>query len=163
MVRVSPAARKSKVLSGALNVVAIDPLVLIVLSMLTEVVSADASTPTFSSLGSVAPPDQVIEARLALTVLKLTWVKVSTPAGRGCQLGRAGACGGPRFAGVLGMAMMGWVPGSAGSAGLISTGSGLNAGTSMAPGLVEVVMVTANGAESLLCRLLNLIGWNPCG
>src|SRR5262245_66411580 len=80
MVRVSPAARKSKVVSGALNVVAIDPLVLIVLSMLTEVVSADASTPTFSSLGSVAPPDQVIEARLALTVLKLTWVKVSTPA-----------------------------------------------------------------------------------
>ena len=81
MVRVSPAARKSKVLSGALNVVAIDPLVLIVLSVLTEVVSADASTAKFGPLGSVAPPDQAIEARLALTVLTFKWVKVSTPVG----------------------------------------------------------------------------------
>src|SRR5262252_8621954 len=79
MVRVSPAARKSKVLSGALNVAAIDPLVP-VLSALTEVVSPDAST-ALSPLGSVAPPDQVIEARLALTVLTFKWVKVSTPAG----------------------------------------------------------------------------------
>src|SRR5262249_61359785 len=99
MLRVSPAARKSKVLSGALNVVAIDPLVLIVLSVLTEVVSADASTATFSSLGSVAPPDQVIEARLALTVLTFKWVKVSTPAGGGVEPGGAGGvwgrgCGG---------------------------------------------------------------------
>src|SRR5262249_13783186 len=124
------------------------------LSMLTEVVSADASTPTFSSLGSVAPPDQVIEARLALTVLKLTWVKVSTPAGGGAEV--VVAVG-------LGISVVACAPTSAASAGLISTGSGLNAGTSMAPGLVEVVTVTANGAESLLCRLLNLIGWNPCG
>src|SRR5262252_10205166 len=80
MVRVSPAARKSKVLSGALNVVAIDPLLPVVLSALTEVVSPDAST-ALSPLGSVAPPDQVIEARLALTVLTFKWVKVSTPAG----------------------------------------------------------------------------------
>src|SRR5215831_6357939 len=136
MVRVSPAARKSKVLSGALNVVAIDPLVLIVLSMLTEVVSADASTATFSTLGSVAPPDQVIEARLALTVLKLKWVKVSTPAGVVSKL-------------VLPISMIACAETSAASTGLISTGSGLNAGTSMGPGLVEVVMVTANGAESL--------------
>src|SRR6516162_6343392 len=153
MVRVSPAARKSKVLSGALNVVAIDPLVLIVLSMLTEVVSADASTATFSSLGSVAPPDQVIDSRLALTVLKLKWVKVSTPAGVVSKL---------VLPVVLRISMIACAPTSAASTGLISTGSGLNAGTSMAPGLVEVVMVTANGAESLFCRLLNLIAWNCC-
>src|SRR5262245_65274299 len=111
MVRVSPAARKSKVVSGALNVVAIDPLVLIVLSMLTEVVSADASTPTFSSLGSVAPPDQVIEARLALTVLKLTWVKVSTPADVVSKL---------VLPVVLRISMIACAPTSAASAGLIS-------------------------------------------
>src|SRR5258708_33008165 len=88
MVRVSPAARKSKVLSGALNVVAIDPVVP-VLSLLTEVVSADASTAKFDPLGSVAPPDQVIEARLALTVLTLKWVKVNSPAGAGWKVVRS--------------------------------------------------------------------------
>src|SRR6516225_6908425 len=77
MVRVSPAARKSKLRSGALNVVTIDPEEP-VLSLLTEVVNADAST-ALSPLGSVAPPDQVIEARLALTVLTLKWVKLSSP------------------------------------------------------------------------------------
>src|SRR5262252_9529194 len=112
MLRVSPAARKSKVLSGALNVVAIDPLVLIVLSVLTEVVSADASTATFSSLGSVAPPDQVIEARLALTVLTFKWVKVSTPAGVVSRL---------VLPVMLGVSMIACAPAtSAGSTGLIS-------------------------------------------
>src|SRR5215471_16990575 len=127
MVRVSPAARKSKVLSGALNVVAIDPLLPVVLSVLTEVVSADAST-ALSPLGSVALPDQVIEARLALTVLTFKWVKVSTPAGVVSRL---------VLPVMLGVSMIACAPEtSAASTGLISTGSGLNVGTSMAPGLV---------------------------
>src|SRR5262249_26894706 len=141
MVRVSPAARKSKVLSGALNVAAIVPLVLIVLSMLTEVVSADASTATFSTLGSVAPPDQVIEARLVLAVLKLKWGKVNSPARALANVALAGAV---RIPGIACAPET-----SAASTGLISTGSGLNVGTSMAPGLVAVVMVTANGAGPL--------------
>src|SRR5215831_11703328 len=127
MVRVSPAARKSKVLSGALNVVAIDPLVP-VLSVLTEVVSADASTAKFGPLGSVAPPDQVIEARLALTVLTLKWVKVSSPANAVSKVA---------LPVVLKISVAACAPEtSAASTGLISTGSGLNVGTSMAPGLV---------------------------
>src|SRR5215471_189842 len=138
MVRVSPAARKSKVLSGALNVVAIDPLLPVVLSVLTEVVSADAST-ALSPPGSVAPPDQVIEARLALTVLTLKWVKVSSPAGAVSKL---------VLPVVLRISMIACAPKtSAASTGLgASTGSGLNVGTSMTPGLVGVVIVTANGA-----------------
>src|SRR5262249_43638037 len=141
MVRVSPAARKSKVWSGALNVVAIVPLVLIVLSVLTEVVSADASTATFSPVGSVAPPDQAIEARLALTMLTFKWVKVSSPAGAVSKLA---------LPVVWRSSMIAYAPeASAASTGLISTGSGLNVGTSMTPGLVAVVMVTANGAGPL--------------
>src|SRR5262249_29103451 len=136
MVRVSPAARKSKVLSGALNVVAIDPLVP-VLSVLTEVVSADASTATSSPLGSAAPPDQAMEARLALTALTFKWVKVSTPEGAVSQL---------LLPVVLRISVIARAPTSAASTGLISTGSGLDVGTSMTPKLVEVVMVTANGA-----------------
>src|SRR5262249_40860164 len=124
--------------SGALNVAAIVPVVLTVLSMLTEVVSADASTATFSSLGSVAPPDQVIEARLALAVLKLKWVKVNWP---------AAVVSNVVLPVVLRISAIACAPEtSAASTGLISTGSGLNVGTSMAPGLVCVVMVTANGA-----------------
>ncbi len=126
MVRVSPAARKSKVLSGALNVVAIDPVVP-VLSVLTEVVSADASTAKFDPLGSVAPPDQVIEARVALTVLTFKWVKVSTPVGAVSKL---------VLPVVLRISMTCAPETSAASTGLISTGSGLNVGTSMAPGVV---------------------------
>src|SRR5262249_54325216 len=153
MLRVSPAARESEALSGALHVVGIDPLVLIVLSVLTEVVSADASTATFSSLGSVAPPDQVIEARLALTVLKFKWVKVSTPAGVVSKL---------VLPGVLRISMIACAETSAASTRLISTGGGLDAGASMAPRLVEVVVGTGNGAESLVCSILNLIAWNCC-
>src|SRR5262249_29372072 len=141
MVRVSPAARKSKVLSGALNVVAIVPLVLIVLSVLTEVVSADASTAKSGPLGSVATADQVIEARLALTVLTLKWVKVNSPAGVASNV---------VLPVVWRSSMIACAPeASAASTGLISTGSGLNVGTSMAPGVVAVVMVTANGAGPL--------------
>src|SRR6516162_2076480 len=138
MVRVSPAARKSKVLSGALNAVAIVPLVLIVLSMLTEVVSADASTATFSPLGSVAPPDQVIEARLALAVLKLKWVKVNSPAGVASNV---------VLPVVLRISVIACAPEtSAVSTGLISTGSGLDVGTSMAPVVRFVLMVRGGGA-----------------
>src|SRR5262249_40823438 len=127
MVRVSPAARKSKVWSGALNVVAIVPLVLIVLLMLTEVVSADASTAP-SPPGSVAPPDQVIDSRLALAVLKLKWVKVNSPAGVASNV---------VLPVVLRISVIACAPEtSAVSTGLISTGSGLDVGTSMAPGVV---------------------------
>src|SRR5262245_29132143 len=131
MVRVSPAARKSKVWSGALNVVAIDPLVLIVLSVLTEVVSADAST-ALSPLGSGATPDpdQVIDSRLALAVLKLKWVKVSSP---------AGVMSNVLLPVVWSSSMTACAPEtSAASTGLISTGSGLTVGTSLGPGLVRV-------------------------
>src|SRR5215510_14335275 len=116
MVRVSPVARKSKVLSGALNVVAIDPLVLIVLSVLTEVVSADASTAKFGPLGSVAPPDQVIDSRLALAVLKLKWVKVNSPAGVTSNV----------------LLPVVW-------------SSSMTVGTSMVPGLVRVVLMVRGG------------------
>src|SRR5262249_58542132 len=95
MVRVSPAARKSKVWSGALNLAAIVPLVLIMLSMLTEVVSADASTaPSPPGSGATPEPDQVIDSRLALAVLKLKWVKVNWPAGGGVEVGGRGGWGG---------------------------------------------------------------------
>src|SRR5262249_3797530 len=135
MLRVSPAARKSKVWSGALNVVAIVPLVLIVLLMLTEVVSADASTaPSPPGSGATPDPDQVIDSRLALAVLKLKWVKVNSPAGVTSNV---------PLPVVWRSSTIACVPEtSAVSTGLISTGSGLNRGTSMAPGLVAVVLVT---------------------
>src|SRR5262249_36996928 len=132
MVRVSPAARKSKVLSGALNVAAIVPLVRIGLSMLREVVSADARTAKFGALGSVAPPDQVIEARLALAVLKLKWVKVNSPAGVASNV---------VLPVVLRISVIACAPEtSAASTGLISTGSGLDVGAAMNPELVAVVV-----------------------
>ena len=64
--------------SGALNVVAIEPKPESAPSVVIE--SAPASTSP-RPLGSVAPPDQVIEARLALTVLTFKSVKVSVPEG----------------------------------------------------------------------------------
>src|SRR6478735_6590765 len=76
MVSVSLAARKSKLLSAAPNVVAIDPEPLSSPSVVIE--SAPASTPA-NPLGGVAPPDQVIEAMVALTVVTLKSVKVSVP------------------------------------------------------------------------------------
>src|SRR5258708_6076334 len=124
MVRVSPAARKSKVLSGALNVVAIDPVVP-VLSLLTEVVSADASTAKFDPLGSVAPPDQVIEARLALTVLTLKWVKVNSPAGAVSRGGLAG--------GLMGFVAPRAPETTAASTRLIRTGRGVDVGGEKSP------------------------------
>ena len=76
MVSVSLAARKSKVWSAALNVVAIDPEPLSAPSVVIE--SAPAST-SANPLGGVAPPDQVIEAMVALTVVTVKSVKVSVP------------------------------------------------------------------------------------
>src|SRR5262249_9356225 len=138
MVRVSPAARKSKVWSGALNVVAIVPLVLIVLSMLTEVVSADASTaPSPPGSGATPDPDQVIDSRLALAVLKLKWVKVNSPAGVTSNV---------LLPVVWRSSMIACAPEtSAVSTGLISTGSGLNVGTSMGPRMGTILVGTANG------------------
>src|SRR6516225_4772042 len=134
MVRVSPTARKSKVLSGALKLATIDPVEPVVLSVLTEVVSADAST-ALSPLGSVAPPDHVIEARLGLTVLTLKWVKVSSPAGAVSKL---------VLPVMLGVSMITWRPetsaASSGSGGG-STVGGLNVEKSMIPWLVEVVLM----------------------
>src|SRR5262245_40130483 len=72
MVRVSSAARKSKLLSAALNVAVIDPEVP---ALFTEVVSADASA-ALSPPGTVSPPDQVIEARLTLSALSFNSVNV---------------------------------------------------------------------------------------
>src|SRR5262245_55811284 len=80
MVRVSSAARKSKLLSAALNVAVTDPENP-GMSVLTDVVSADAST-ALSPLGSgSAEPDQVIETRLALAVPLLTLVKLRVATG----------------------------------------------------------------------------------
>ena len=65
-VRVSPLARKSKALSAALNVTATESE--------PEPVPSDAvadSAPAMAAatpLGSVAPPDQVAEVTLVLTV-----------------------------------------------------------------------------------------------
>src|SRR5260221_10406693 len=80
MVRVSPAARKSKLLSAALNVAVIDPAWKSVVSAVTE--SAPASTAA-SPLGGAAPLDQVIEVRLALTVpeFRSKWVKLRVAEG----------------------------------------------------------------------------------
>src|SRR5215813_11701718 len=142
MVRVSPAARKSKMWSGALNVVAIVPLVLIVLLMLAEVVSADASTALSPpGSGATSEPDQVIDSRLALAVLKLKWVKVNAPAGVESIVA---------LPVVWRSSMIACAPEtSAESTGLISTASGLNAGTSMAPGVRVVLMVRGGGATAL--------------
>src|SRR3981189_1885075 len=76
MVSVSLAARKSKLRSAALNVVAIDPENGLALSVVIE--SAPAST-SASPLGGVAPPDQVMEAMVALTVVTWKSVRVSVP------------------------------------------------------------------------------------
>jgi hypothetical protein len=65
--------------SGAPKVVAIDPENALAPPS-TVIESAPASTP-LSSPGGVAPPDQVIEARLALAVATAKLVKVNVPAG----------------------------------------------------------------------------------
>src|SRR4051812_48714811 len=76
MVSVSLAARKSKLRSAALNVVAIDPETGLALSVVLE--SAPASTPG-RPLGGVAPPDQGMEAKDGVSVGTAKSVKVSVP------------------------------------------------------------------------------------
>src|SRR5262245_65593937 len=110
MVRVSPAARKSKLLSAAPNVAVIAPEEP---PLSTLVVSADAST-ALSSPGSALPLDQVIEARLTLSELNFKSVKVRMAEGavsspvlpvvwgisrRGCSTGSGTSTGGGRWRG----------------------------------------------------------------
>src|SRR5262245_47243956 len=76
MSRVWPTARKSKVLSAAVKVRTIEPES--EPAPLIAVESAPAST-SATSLGGVAPPDQLIEDTLVLAALTLKLVKVSTP------------------------------------------------------------------------------------
>src|SRR5215831_16123378 len=137
MVRISPAARKSKLLSAALKVRMIEPES--EPKPLIAVESAPASTAA-TWLGG-APPDQAIEDTLVLTSLRLKSVKVSTAEDAVSRLPlpvawgiSAVACPPERSA-----PSTGWRTGGVG-------GGGLNVGTSMPPGLVAVVMVTANGA-----------------
>ena len=137
------AARKSKLLSAALNVVVIDPEKP-VLSLLAEVASADAST-VLSPLGSVPPPDQVIEARLALTELSFKSVKLRVA---------EGVVSNRVFPVVWGISMIARGPASAESTG----GSGLGWVTSMNPELLGVmVTVTWPSAASVPARV-KLIG-----
>src|SRR5919201_4852386 len=104
MVSVSLAARKSKSLSGAPKVAVIDPEVP-ALSAATG--SAPAST-AVKPLGSVAPPDQVIDARLALNALSFKSVKVRVA---------VGAMSSVMLPMVLRTSMIGCSPASAVSAG----------------------------------------------
>jgi hypothetical protein len=66
MVTVWPAARKSKALSAVLNLTVTPPDPEPVLSVV--VVESAPSSTAANPLGSVAPPDQVAEATLVLTV-----------------------------------------------------------------------------------------------
>ena len=80
MVRVWPAARKSKALSAALNVTPIEPEPEPVLSV--AVVESAPASAAANPLGSVAPPDQVAEVTLVLTVwwsVRSTSVKANVP------------------------------------------------------------------------------------
>src|SRR5262245_58847072 len=76
MVRIWPAARKSKLLSAAQNVRTIEPEPEPASTIVAESAPASAAA---CSLGGVAPPDQAIEDTLVLTSLTLKSVKVSTP------------------------------------------------------------------------------------
>jgi hypothetical protein len=145
-VSVSLAARKSKLSSAALNVAATDPEKP-VLSALAEVVSADAST-VLSPLGSVSPPAQVIEARLALTVLSFKSVKLRGAAVATWIVG---------LPVVLGNSMTGCDPASAASTGGGALSSG---GSEGRPEVVGVRIVTGCDAASLFAGGLKLIGWS---
>src|SRR5262249_21277998 len=144
MMRVSPAARKSKFLSAALNVTSTDPLKP-VMSVLTEVVSADAST-VLSPLGSVSPADQVIEKRLALTALGFKSVKPRLAAGAISSVVLPVVCGD---------SMIGCSPVSAASTG----GGGLGWATSRAPELCATEIAVDTGNASLFASWANLIAW----
>src|SRR6516225_10737086 len=77
MVRISPAARKSKLLSAALKVRTIEPESEPAPMIVLETAPASASA---TPLG-VGPPDEVIEDTLVLTALTSKSVNVSTPEG----------------------------------------------------------------------------------
>src|SRR5262249_12711284 len=104
MVRLSPAARKSKLLSAALNVAVIAPEGP---PLSTLVVSADAST-ALSSPGGALPLDQVIEGRLTLSELNFKSVKVRMA---------EGAVSNPVLPVVWGISRIGRDPASASSTG----------------------------------------------
>ena len=89
--------------------------------------SAPAST-SASPLGGVAPPDQVIEAMVALTVLTLKSVKVSVPEGT------VSTCVLP----VVLMASMTVEKPAADPSTGVTTSGGLSSGTSMNPELTAV-------------------------
>src|SRR5262249_44056757 len=144
MVRVSPSARKSKFLSAALNVTSTDPLKP-VMSVLTEVVSADAST-VLSPLGGVSPAGQVIQTRFALTELGFKSVKLRVAAGAISSIALPVVCGN---------SMIGCDPVSAASTG----GGGLSWGTSRAPELCATEIAADTGNASLFAGRAKLIGW----
>ena len=140
--------------SGALNVVAIDPETESAPSVVIE--SAPASTSP-RPLGGVAPPDQVIEARLALTVLTLKSVKVSVPEGT------VSTCVLPV---VLMASMTVEKPASGASTGvtIVTTGGCLSSGTSITPGLTAVICVSGDSFRSARhWRRTKLIGWSCTG
>src|SRR6266508_1622068 len=145
MLRVSLAARKSKLSSAAPNVAAIDPAWKSVVSAVTE--SAPVSTAA-SPPGGV-PPDQVIEARLALTVPKFRskWVKLRL----------AEAVLGVGLPVVLRNSMARCGPAS----GVSTGGGGLSWGTSRDPELCAITIAADTGNDSLFAGGAKLIGLKP--
>src|SRR5262245_15471790 len=121
MVRVWPAARKSKVLSAALKVRTIEPEPEPALMIVAESSAARAA----AWFGGVAPPDQSIEDTLVVTSLTLKSVKVSTPGDAVSRLplpvvwASSVIAGAPETAVSTGLGVTG------------GTGGGLNTGTSM--------------------------------
>src|SRR5215831_21020122 len=123
MVRISPAARKSKVLSAALKVRTIEPEPEPALMIVAESAPASAAA---CALG-VRPVDQSIEDTLVDTSLTLKSVKESTPGDAVSTLplpvmwASSVIAGAPAPAVSTGLGVTG------------GTGGGLNTGTSMAP------------------------------
>src|SRR5215813_12611378 len=124
MVRISPAARKSKVLSAALKVRTIEPEPEPALMIVAESAPASAAA---CALGGVRPVDQSIEDTLVDSSLTLKSVKVSTPGDAVSTLplpvmwASSVIAGAPAPAVSTGLGVTG------------GTGGGLNTGTSMAP------------------------------
>src|SRR5262245_18759977 len=146
MVRGSPAARKSKLLSAALNVTATDPPPA---PVLIEVVSADAST-ALSPPGTASPPDQVIEARLTFTVPGVELVKLRMP---------VLAVSSPLLPVVWGISMTACSPASGASTG----GGALSWSASTNPELAALMIVLTKGAASCFSSRLKLIARNCSG
>src|SRR5215831_7926799 len=138
MVRVWPAARKSKVLSAALKVRTIKPEPEPALTIVAESAPASAAA---CPLG-VAPPDQVIEDTPVVTSLTLKSVKVSTPEDTVSRLPL------PVIWGISVIPCPESPAVSTGLGGVTGGGGGLNTGTSMTPGLAGVAIVRGGGAGS---------------